>query len=71
MNGWSRATFPNRLQSLRYHHEKHGKPGQSLMDYAMQGVRLSQRVVPNGRMQTVRGSGGGKVNGKGKTVTSW
>ncbi len=34
MQHWDRGTFPNRLQSLKYHHAKHGKAGQSLKDYA-------------------------------------
>jgi RHS repeat-associated protein len=68
---WDRGTFPNRLQSLRYHHGKHGRLGQSLKDYARQGVRLAKKVGAKGKKVRVRGRGGGIVSSRGKTYTTW
>ena len=68
---WDRGTFPNRLQSLRYHFAKHGAEGQTLQGYAAQGVQLAQRVGATGQRVIVKGSGGAIVSPRGKTWTAW
>ncbi|GAA1030670.1 MULTISPECIES: RHS repeat-associated core domain-containing protein [Amycolatopsis] len=68
---WDRGTFPNRLQSLRYHYKKHGRPGQTFKEYARQGYKLSKRTGATGKKQYVRGKGGGIVSAKGRTYTTW
>ena len=71
MSGWDRGTFKNKTQSIIHHYKKHGKPGQSLMDYARQGARLAMRTGATGKKVYVRGSGGGIVSRNGKTYTTW
>lgn len=71
VNHWDRGSFPNRLQSLRYHYAKHGRPGESFKDYARRGVNLSRRVGSTGRTVRVRGRNGGMVGPYGRTYTAY
>jgi len=45
--------------------------GQSLKDYANQGVNLSRRVGATGKRVKVSGRDGGIISAHGKVYTTW
>jgi RHS repeat-associated protein len=71
IRSWDRGTYNNVTHSIRDHFARHGRPGQSLRDYATQGVRLAQQVGATGRTVRVRGPGGGIVSRRGQVYTTW
>ena len=81
-DSWSPATFPNRMQSIRYHHRVHGS-GYSLEQYTQRALDFFKHNIDKGKEVILKNgqpgysiklkeiSTGGYWTLDGKIVTFW
>lgn len=83
-DNWDNGTFPNRMQSIRYHLQKHGN-GRTAWEYTKDGCnffncnrnKAEQLILKNGKIgmriqtKTVIGNEGGFWTLNGKIITYW
>jgi RHS repeat-associated protein len=78
---WDKGTFPNRMQSIRYHWEKHGKPfGKSIDEYTQDALEFYKQnksraihiTLKDGRPGLkIKGAPGGIFTPEGRVISFW